>query len=253
MSARDEGGLRDAYLALMTGARARLDGTQALQWLDDAARQRPRSVVAQLRTMLAVHNVDDLVRQDLPWWTYRAIDVVQGYLAGRAGNARVFEYGSGASTVWLARRARSVVAVEHDGDWAERVEQLLGAEDLANVRIVVPDVPRTSSPEVGSAAPTGRGLEFRHYVETLDREDGDFDLVAVDGRARSTCVRAATRRVGEDGLVLLDDAQRPRYQPVIEELAASGWRVLRARGAAPCDPLPRETVLFAHGSAADAF
>ena len=194
--------------------------------------------------MLAVHNIDDLVKQDLPWWTYRSIDLVEGYLAGREGLARVFEYGSGASTVWLARRAGSVVVVEHDRTWAQRVERVLEAEGLENVRIVVPEVPRTTAPTLGSDAPSGKGLDFRDYVAALGREQGSFDLIAVDGRARAACTREATTRVAPGGIVLLDDAQRPRYQPVVEELATRGWHVVRAHGFAPCDPLPRDTVLF---------
>jgi len=45
--------------------------------------------------------VDDLVNLDIPWWTYGAIDAVQQHLESLKGRARLFEFGSGASTVWL--------------------------------------------------------------------------------------------------------------------------------------------------------
>jgi len=49
----------------------------------------------------------------VPWWTYRAIDVVDAWMLGRARPIRVFEYGSGASTLWLAGRADEVISIEH--------------------------------------------------------------------------------------------------------------------------------------------
>ena len=74
-----------------------------------------------LRSLLDVHDPDALLRADLPWWTYRATDVVDAFLLGRGGRARAFEYGSGASTVWLARRCAEVASVEHVPGWADAV------------------------------------------------------------------------------------------------------------------------------------
>src|SRR5437763_723392 len=53
-------------------------------------------------TLTRVHDSAALAELDVPWWTYRAIDAVEAWLAARPGPARIFEYGSGASTLWLA-------------------------------------------------------------------------------------------------------------------------------------------------------
>jgi hypothetical protein len=111
----------------VTAARRGLDGTALLRSWDARTTRRPRSRLAHLRTLLAVHEAEDLVAFDLPWWTYQAIDHVSGFLAGRGYRARVFEYGSGASTLWLARRCSSLDAVEHHAQWAARVRELVSA------------------------------------------------------------------------------------------------------------------------------
>lgn len=245
----DAGPARDAYLAVMGRARGALEGTRVLRAWDRRAQAAPRGALAHLRTLLAVHQAEDLVTLDLPWWTYEAVDRVAGYLQGLGGRARVFEFGSGASTIWLARRCGVLHSVEHHAQWATRVRALLDEVEglTAEVTLHVPDVPASADPVVASGAPSGAGLDFAGYVGTI--EDGTavgeepFDLVLVDGRAREESFRRALRRTRPGGLVLLDDAQRERYQGVLVEAVAAGHRVEVTRGRTPCQPLPRRTAL----------
>ena len=66
--------------------------------------------------MFAIHDVHDLSRLDLPWWTYPAITRSTIW---PTRSARVFEYGSGASSVWLGSPAREVHSVEHSKEWVD--------------------------------------------------------------------------------------------------------------------------------------
>lgn len=243
----DSGPIRAAYLGVVRATRRALDDTAVLRAWDRRAAERPRSTTAHLRTLLAVHNAADLVAMDLPWWTYEAIDLVDDFLDRRGGTARVFEFGAGASTVWLARRAGRIDAVEHHPEWAEWVRHLLSEAKgvTAEVAIHVPPVPLTDRPFLPSASPSAKGLDFSRYVAVLDEvEDPPFDLVLIDGRAREESLRRALGRVREDGLVLLDDAQRERYRPALREAGAAGWEVTITRGRTPCQPLPRETAIL---------
>src|SRR5206468_7996350 len=69
-------------------------------------------------SLTRVHDVDAMIELDVPWWTYRAGDAVDRWLAVRPRPVRVFEFGSGASTVWLAARADEVCSVEHHRGFA---------------------------------------------------------------------------------------------------------------------------------------
>lgn len=235
---------RELYLGLMKTAREALEDTTPLRRWDAWTQGHPRTTRAHVRTLLSVHRAEDLVAFDLPWWTYRAVDRVDGILQAHGGRAQVFEFGAGASTVWLARRAESVVSVEHHPVWADRVRSLIDAAGLDNVEVVVPEVPAREPAEVPSFAPSGRGLDFRSYVDTLADRPGPYDLVAVDGRARLACLRAAVNHVSDNGVLLLDDAQRLRYQPGLSEASDAGWVVHRNQGASPCEPLRRETAVL---------
>src|SRR3546814_12921991 len=109
-----------------------------------------------------------MVRLDLPWWTLRAKRLVEHHLAARP-EARVFEYGAGASTVFLARRARQVVSVEHDPLWYDVVSGELKVLPGATLQLVEAPVAapsggcRSSHPawrEVGRATWRERVCEY---------------------------------------------------------------------------------------------
>src|SRR5215210_3205314 len=71
-------------------------------------------------SLTKVHNSLALAALDVPWWTYDAIAAVTSWFADRRGSStRVFEYGSGASTLWLARRASEVHSIEHHRGFGE--------------------------------------------------------------------------------------------------------------------------------------
>ncbi len=192
------------------------------------------------RSLLAIHDLRDFAALDLPWWTFAATDRVARFLAERPG-ARVFEWGAGASTLWLARRAGSVTSVDHDPAWGEQLAPLLPA----NARLrVVPAVP---VPDLAPAVRSGRagqsGIDFSDYVAAIESLDGDFDLLVVDGRCRELCLVRALDRLAPGGLILFDNLERVRYRRAIAALGAR-LKVEWTFGPTPCLPYPTITVLL---------
>jgi hypothetical protein len=63
----------------------------------------------------------------IPWYTYPTIE----YLANFDFSAmKVFEYGSGNSSLWWAKRCRSLISIENDRLWYDKIKQTGAA--LAN-------------------------------------------------------------------------------------------------------------------------
>jgi hypothetical protein len=116
--------------------------------------------------------------------------------------SRVFEWGSGASTTWFSAAGCIVVSCEHDPEWAGR------------------------NPGV-----TYRPLEDG-YVEEIARHE-PFDLVLIDGRRRVECMRAAHQHLTPEGVIVLDDSDRPRYDDGVAFLHAAGFRDVPFIGIAP--------------------
>jgi len=173
---------------------------------------------------------------EVPWWSYGAIAHVDGWLAARSRPIRVFEYGSGASTVWLAKRADEVHSVEHHRGFGEMMADALGALPHVSLRIVEPTA--SAHPVVGSAKEGHQGLDFQAYVDAIDAVDGEFDVVVVDGRAREACLAKAVDRLAPGGIVVFDNSRRQRYRVAI---AGSGLRERVFRGLTPTLPYPEQT------------
>lgn len=190
-------------------------------------------------SLTLVHDSLALAELDVPWWTYRAIAVVEEWLASRPEPPRVFEYGSGASTVWLARRAGRVDSVEHDAEFARHMDPAVSSHPNASVRVVEP-VPR-AHPDARSGKHGYEGLDFADYVRAIDEVRGPFDLVVVDGRAREACLAAAAARLARDGVIVFDNSRRRRYR---EAITRSGLDERVYGGLTPTLPYPEQTSLL---------
>lgn len=238
MSEPTESFVKRAYVASVHGTRALLAHTPALDHLDAWAGRSRRAL--WLRSLLAIHDVPDLAALDVPWWTFEAGDAVASFLARRE-HARVFEWGSGASTVWLARRAGQVISVEHDPRWAQTITGMAPQ----NVRLGVHQPRRLNPGELGVASDKRgyQGLDFSDYVHEIDRHPGVFDLIVIDGRVRHACLLRAVRRLAPDGLILVDNVERRRNLRAVKQLdqrADVRWTI----GLTPCLPYPTGTALI---------
>ncbi len=98
--------LRQAKLVYAASAR----GTGRFLARTDLLGSSPPDRDARLRhwafSLTRVHDSLAIAELDVPWWTYRAIDIVEAWLAAHPRPIRVFEYGAGASTLWLAAARR---------------------------------------------------------------------------------------------------------------------------------------------------
>lgn len=135
-----------------------------------------------------------------PWMTRPAIRFMDTIIERTWG---VLELGAGYSTIWLAQRCRSLVSLESDPHWRDRVETLLDAERLACDLRMCPVA------------------EFPEQVSHIS--DGSVDLVIVDfaegeGATRLACVVRAAPKVRPGGYIVLDNSDRPQYAPADELL-----------------------------------
>ena len=227
------------YVRTLRFLRSLLKWTGLLDWLE---RRRHKSIWAHwLCSLFAVHDIDALIRLDVPWWTYGAIAEVQAFLTDRP-QARVFEYGSGASTIWLAHRSETVVSVEHDPQWHALVQDRLrksGLDAVVSHRLV--PAKNEADPHFGSDKPGYEGFGFRDYALSILSEPGLFDLIVIDGRSRASCLKTAVQKLKPDGLIVFDNSRRARYRSAI---AASGLGAHRCHGLAPSLPYVDETTLL---------
>lgn len=155
----------------------------------------------------------------LPWATFPYIAFIEARLRA---DLKIFEYGSGASTLYYAQRANRVIAVEHDAGFADALARHLPSHATVLLE------------ELHSDA----------YIHAIERDGGEFDVVSVDGRDRVKCLAAAMTRLHPAGVVVLDDAERPEYAAGTTLLVNAGFRRLDFVGLAPGEPGMKSTAVF---------
>lgn len=137
----------------------------------------------------------------LPWISFPAIDALEGFVRPEMV---AYEYGSGGSTLWLAKRCARVVAIEERARWAQLVEARLvelGLRDKVDLRIRKAD---RRSPQAFSRSA---------YAQALPGEPAD--VILIDGcerlshlDLRPVAFRLAEDRMGPGGMIVVDDAWR---------------------------------------------
>ncbi|MGV8834229.1 MAG: class I SAM-dependent methyltransferase [Devosia sp.] len=186
---------------------------------------RLQGVRRWLASLGAIYHLDRMIALDIPWWNVASVRDVELFLQ-RRGDARVFEYGSGASTIWLARRAASVISVEHDAEWAAKMKTKLSG--FANVQLI--------TAEYDADGPAAE----QPYVRSIEGT-GQFDMIVVDGRLRVHCLQQAITQLKPDGIILFDDSGRKRYRAAID---AGPLREKHYYGASYCVPYPDHTSIL---------
>jgi precorrin-6B methylase 2 len=160
----------------------------------------------------------DLEGNPIPFITYPALDFLKRRIRPEMV---VFEYGSGASTLWWASHVRRVVACEHDPEWYRKV----AAEALSNVTLIL------------------RPIE-RGYADVVLEQSEPFDIVMIDGRDRVHCARNCVQALKPGGVIIWDNSDREKYVEGFRFLHEQGFRRLEFTGPIPTGNLKSETSIF---------
>jgi hypothetical protein len=156
----------------------------------------------------------------LPWCTYPFIQFIEPRLTKAL---RVFEFGSGYSTLFYGARTKEVHAVEHDAEWVD---------------ILRPQLPENVHLEHLALELDGA------YCRQAQQAGGLFDVIVVDGRDRVNCLKQSVSMLSEGGVMVLDNAQREKYHPGIGLMLEAGFRQLDFHGISPLKAESNITTLF---------
>jgi predicted O-methyltransferase YrrM len=167
---------------------------------------------------------------EIPWFSYAAIDFLESFVKPEMS---VFEYGSGGSTVFFARRAKRVISVEDNPKWYEWVKRRLEQHSLDNASLRLC--------EFNFKQPIG--FEDSAYLQAIPEEA--FDVIVVDGseewtQVRPICFEKAESRVKEGGIIIVDDSWR--YPDLRKSHHAKRFQVFQSVG--PCRPGVTSTDIF---------
>ena len=155
----------------------------------------------------------DSVRNGLPWLPFGLIEWLDVYLKP---DMTVFEFGSGGSTIFMAQRVKTLISVEHNRAWYQKVLPELQKRGLLNVTYLLrePVASGTTAPKEywDNYGSDYANMSFAPYVKAIeDYPDRSFDLILVDGRSRKFCLEHAIGKTRPGGFIVMDNSSTPEY------------------------------------------
>lgn len=169
---------------------------------------------------------DEPIDQDgyIPWFTYPSITFLKDIIHS---DMNVMEYGCGYSTLFFNKRVKEVYSVEHDPYWYSILTNYDSALNVVLAKENDPIIPSSEAvinqcllripPVITNDIEFDRkhgllNLEFRGYASQIyNRPKKHFDIIVVDGMARSLCTMLAVEMIKDDGYIILDNSDRWHY------------------------------------------
>ena len=154
----------------------------------------------------------------MPWWSFGAVDAVARFIRPEM---KVFEFGSGGSSIFLARRTKHVVCVEDSELWTDLVQGEAETQGLGNLEVVAKPFDFQKADNFNDSS----------YLRALG--DRLYDIIVVDGQedmvqVRPECFWKAESCIKPGGLIVLDDSWR--YPQVKAQNKAKLWKDYKGAG-----------------------
>lgn len=168
--------------------------------------------------------------QNLPWWSFAAIQQADRLFPGK----RIFEWGSGGSTLRYSQKGARITAIEDNVTWLTAVQAALEKAGVAD-RVTLLHIPFTFD----------RPAHFANSAYCKALNDKSWDIVIIDGqdktfRERITCFRQAEPLMQPGSIILVDDFWR--YEELLNSNCAKYVRVFESVG--PCRIGVTSTAMF---------
>lgn len=116
----------------------------------------------------------------IPWYTYPAIEYLDNL---DFSDKIVFEYGSGNSSAYWAKKAKLVYSVEDNKEWYEKIKK----EMVKNQVIELCE-------------------NEKDYLDVINKIPGKIDVIIIDGVYREKCAKLVQDHLSDGGIVILDNA-----------------------------------------------
>lgn len=155
----------------------------------------------------------------IPWLTYSFIDFITERIKSES---ILFEYGSGNSTLFFAKKVAKVVSVEHDNAFYELLKNKMPENVNYNYC----------------------KLEEDKYPAFIKKTNLKYDLIVIDGRQRVKCAINSVEYLKENGVIIWDNSLRLKYSEGIDFLHRQGFKRIDFRGLNPIGVNKTATSIF---------
>ncbi|MEH1823016.1 MAG: hypothetical protein V7L31_28725 [Nostoc sp.] len=122
----------------------------------------------------------DKYGKPIPWYTYPAIEYIKQL---DFSDKVIFEYGSGYSSIFWAERCKTMVSIEDNEEWYNKIKNRLPK----NVDYLLIN-------------------EKKSYINSILDYNHKFDVIIIDGSDRYECAVIAREKLSETGIIVLDNS-----------------------------------------------
>ncbi len=153
-------------------------------------------------------------QMNIPWMRYREIELIKNLILNLKPKATL-EWGAGSGTDFFTdyiSKDSKWISIEHNKEWANSV-----AERIKKTNVSIVFKGPNNEPEPGIyygvvdyRVNDGTYEDFKDYLE-YPSSYAPFDLILIDGRARTQCLSKSKNLLSKNGIVVLHDANRVQY------------------------------------------
>lgn len=164
-------------------------------------------------------------KKHTPWIVFEAKDWLDDYLDK---GMKVFEWGSGGSTLYFCEKTKAVVSIEHNEKWYKDVKEIIKQKNINNCNYFFIEAKKFSLlkllPYAGifynsKTFEEYKAYSFKDYVKKIDEfSDEYFDFIFVDGRSRVACLNHSLSKIRKGGALMLDNSERVDYQGAMNHM-----------------------------------
>ena len=147
---------------------------------------------------------------ELPWFTYSSIYFIDSCLRKEY---KVFEFGSGNSTLFFSRRVAQIRSVESDSSFYDSMKSKLKQQE--NVEYLF------------------RAEENTKFAKSITEVEESYDIIIIDGADRINCAKYSLQSLNDEGVIVWDNSDRIEYQEGYDFLVEQGFRKIDFFGHGP--------------------
>ena len=159
----------------------------------------------------------------IPWYTYPAIEYLSQF---DYSEKSVFEFGTGYSSMYWAKRAKKVISIEDKPEWYAKFS---GEFSAPNWQMRYYD-------------------EKQGYPEAIFSDNEKYDVIVVDGKRRAECAANAVKCLNDGGMIILDDSDRintsKEYVDAVKNLRDANLLQVDFYGFCPMNNYTKATSVF---------
>jgi predicted O-methyltransferase YrrM len=177
-------------------------------------------------------------QKEVPWMTYKAISYLKDFVKK---DQEIFEFGSGASTLFFARNCKNVTSIETNKRWKSIIEERLKENNLTNSQI--------NLMEDGLENENYENFLLRHCEEHSDvanQRKKQFDIIIIDSIKRYKCSTNILSSLKKGGIIILDDSERKNYKKIFDYYQEQGLKRKDFEGISPGQLRIKNTTIFSY-------